>query len=237
MGRAFEFRKDRKLKRWDKMSKAFTRIGKEIAIAAKAGGPEPDTNPRLRAAIANAKGVNMPKDRIEGAIKRATSKDEKDYEETLFEGKGPHGVALMVECATDNNVRTVANIRNHFNKKGGVLGNSGSLAFMFDRKGIFMLPLEGLNIEEMELELIDAGADDFKLHEDAFEVIVPFTEFGAMQKALEERNIEPTSSELLRIPSTLVELSDEQMEEVYALIERLEEDDDVQNVYHNMIEE
>lgn len=237
MGRAFEFRKDRKFKRWDKMSKAFTRIGKEIAIAAKAGGPDPHTNASLRAAISNAKGVNMPKDRIEAAIKRATDKSQAGYEEVLFEGKGPHGVGIVVECATDNNTRTVANVRMHFNKGGGALGTSGSLSYLFERQGVFTLNPEGLNKEELELELIDAGAEDFIDSEEGWQVIVPFAEYGTMQKALEEKGIEPTGIALVRKANNLMELTDEQMEEVYHLIERLEEDDDVQHVFHNMKEE
>jgi YebC/PmpR family DNA-binding regulatory protein len=234
MGRAFEFRKARKFKRWDKMSKAFTRLGKEIVMAVKESGPSPETNSRLRSAIQNAKGVNMPKDRIEAAIKRASSKEEKDYEEIVYEGYAPHGIAVVIECATDNLNRTVANVRMHFSKGGGSLGKTGSLDFMFDRKGIFKIPAAGKNLEELELELIDFGAEDIYEHEDEIIIETPFTEFGAMQKGLEELGLEVISSEVQRIPTTRTELTEEQEEEVMGLIERFEEDDDVQAVYHNM---
>ncbi|MDX5347387.1 MAG: YebC/PmpR family DNA-binding transcriptional regulator [Hymenobacteraceae bacterium] len=234
MGRAFEFRKARKFKRWDKMSKAFTRIGKEIVMAVKEGGPDPTTNARLRAVINNAKGVNMPKDRIEAAIKRASNKDEKDYEEVVYEGYGPYGIAIVVETATDNPVRTVANVRMHLTRSGGSLGKTGSLDFLFERKGIFRIPAEGKDIEELELELIDHGAQDIYEHEGEIIVETAFTDFGAMQKALEEMNIEATSSELQRIPLNRTELTDEQAEEIETLVEKLEEDDDVQAVFHNM---
>jgi len=234
MGRAFEFRKARKFKRWDKMSKAFTRLGKEIVMAVKESGPNPDTNSRLRTAIQNAKGVNMPKDRIEAAIKRASSKEERDYEEVVYEGYAPHGIAVVVECATDNLNRTVANVRMHFSKGGGSLGKTGSLDFMFERKGIFKIPAEGVNLEELELELIDYGAEDIYEHEGEIIIETAFTEFGTMQKGLEEKGLNVISSEVQRIPTTRTELSEEQEEEVMNLIERLEEDDDVQAVYHNM---
>ncbi|GHA53126.1 YebC/PmpR family DNA-binding transcriptional regulator [Pontibacter akesuensis] len=234
MGRAFEFRKARKFKRWDKMSKAFTRIGKEIVMAVKESGPSPDTNSRLRTAIQNAKGVNMPKDRIEAAIKRASSKEEKDYEEIVYEGYAPHGIAVVIECATDNLNRTVANVRMHFSKGGGSLGKTGSLDFMFDRKGIFKIPAEGVNLEELELELIDFGAEEIYEHEGEIIIETPFTEFGNMQKGLEEKGIEVASADVQRIPTTRTELTEEQEEEVLGLIERFEEDDDVQAVYHNM---
>ena len=234
MGRAFEFRKARKFKRWDKMSKAFTRLGKEIAMAVKESGPNPETNSRLRTAIQNAKGVNMPKDRIEAAIKRASSKEEKDYEEVVYEGYAPHGIAVVVECATDNLNRTVANVRMHFSKGGGSLGKTGSLDFMFDRKGIFKISSEGVNLEDLELELIDFGAEDIYEHEGEIIIETPFTEFGNMQKGLEEKGLEVISAEVQRIPTTRTELTEEQEEEVLGLIERFEEDDDVQAVYHNM---
>jgi len=234
MGRAFEFRKARKFKRWDKMSKAFTRLGKEIVMAVKEGGPSPDTNSRLRTAIQNAKGVNMPKDRIEAAIKRASSKEEKDYEEIVYEGYAPHGIAVVVECATDNLNRTVANVRMHFSKGGGSLGKTGSLDFMFERKGIFKISAEGVDLEELELELIDFGAEDIYEHEGEIIIETPFTEFGNMQKGLEEKGLSVTSAEVQRIPTTRTELTEEQEEEVLGLIERLEEDDDVQAVFHNM---
>jgi YebC/PmpR family DNA-binding regulatory protein len=234
MGRAFEFRKARKFKRWDKMSKAFTRLGKEIAMAVKAGGPNVEGNGRLRTAIQNAKGVNMPKDRVEAAIKRASSKEEKDFEEIVYEGKGPHGVGIVVETATDNINRTVASIRMLFSRSGGALGTTGSLAFLFERKGVFHLPAAGQNLEELELELIDFGAED--IHEEENEIIIytSFEDFAGMLKALNERGIEVTSAELQRIPTTLTELTEEEAEDVEKLIEKLEEDDDVQAVYHNM---
>lgn len=216
------------------MSKAFTRIGKEIAMSVKESGPNPDTNSRLRTAIQNAKGVNMPKDRIEAAIKRASSKEEKDYEEVVYEGYAPHGIAVVVECATDNLNRTVANVRMHFSKGGGSLGKTGSLDFMFDRKGIFKISAEGVNLEELELELIDFGAEDIYEHEGEIIIETPFTEFGNMQKGLEEKGLEVISADVQRIPTTRTELTEEQEEEVLGLIERFEEDDDVQAVYHNM---
>ncbi|GAA4440212.1 YebC/PmpR family DNA-binding transcriptional regulator [Pontibacter saemangeumensis] len=234
MGRAFEFRKARKFKRWDKMSKAFTRLGKEIVMAVKEGGPSPDTNSRLRTAIQNAKGVNMPKDRIEAAIKRASSKEEKDYEEVVYEGYAPHGIAVVIECATDNLNRTVANVRMHFSKGHGSLGKTGSLDFLFERKGIFKIPAEGVNLEDLELELIDFGAEEIYEHEGEIIIETPFTEFGNMQKGLEEKGLEVISADVQRIPTTRTELTEEQEEEVMNLIERLEEDDDIQAVYHNM---
>ncbi|MBB6611126.1 YebC/PmpR family DNA-binding transcriptional regulator [Pontibacter sp. Tf4] len=234
MGRAFEFRKARKFKRWDKMSKAFTRLGKEIVMAVKEAGPNPESNSRLRTAIQNAKGVNMPKDRVEAAIKRASSKEEKDYEEVVYEGYGPHGIAILVETATDNINRTIANMRVYFSRAGGAVGKTGSLDFIFTRKGIFKINPEGLNIEELELELIDFGAEDIYEHEGEIIVETAFTDFGQMQKALEEKEINVISAELQRIPNTRTELTDEQAEEIENLIEKIEEDDDVQAVYHNM---
>lgn len=234
MGRAFEFRRARKEKRWDKMSKAFTRLGKEIAISVKQGGPDPTTNPRLRTAIQNAKGVNMPKEKVDNAIKRASSKDEKDFQEVLYEGYGPHGVAIMVECASDNPTRTVAHVRSYFNKAGGSLGNAGSLAFMFDRKGVFKLPAEGVNLEDLELELIDYGAEDISSEDGEITIYTQFADFAQMQKALDEKGIAVTSAEILRIPNTFSEITEEQEEELMELIDKLEEDDDVQNVYHNL---
>ena len=216
------------------MSKAFTRLGKEIVMAVKEGGPSPDTNSRLRTAINNAKGVNMPKDRIEAAIKRASSKEEKDYEEIVYEGYAPHGIAVVVECATDNLNRTVANVRMHFSKGHGSLGKTGSLDFMFDRKGIFKISAEGVNLDELELELIDFGAEEIYEHEGEIIIETPFTEFGNMQKGLEEKGLEVISADVQRIPTTRTELTEEQEEEVMNLIERLEEDDDIQAVYHNM---
>lgn len=235
MGRAFEFRKARKFKRWDKMSKAFTRLGKEIVMAVKEGGPNPDSNSRLRTAIQNAKGVNMPKDRVEAAIKRASSKEEKDYEEVVYEGYGPYGIAILVETATDNINRTIANMRVYFSRGGGAVGKTGSLDFIFTRKGIFKIAPEGLDIEELELELIDAGAEDIYEHDGEIIVETAFTDFGVMQKALEEKGLNVISAELQRIPNTRIELTDEQAEEIENLVEKIEEDDDVQAVYHNML--
>jgi YebC/PmpR family DNA-binding regulatory protein len=235
MGRIFEVRKHTMFARWDRMAKQFTRIGKEIAIAVKAGGPDPDNNPALRRCFANAKGVNMPKDRVEAAIKRAMGKDKTDYEEVVYEGYAPHGVAVMVETATDNPTRTVANVRMHFTKKGGALGNSGSVGFIFNRMGEFKVENKGLNMDDLELELIDAGLEE--IGEDGEGNIIirtPFTEFGNMAKALEERNINTISAELKRIPTTTVELNEEQSKEVLELIDRLEQDEDVQQVFYNL---
>mgnify|MGYP002393200489 FL=1 len=220
--------------RFDKMAKAFTRIGKDIAIAVKQGGPLPENNPKLRMAIQNAKGVNMPKDRVEAAIKRASSKEEKDFQEVTYEGYGPHGVPILVECATDNPTRTVANVRLHFSKNGGSMGNSGSVSFMFERKGVFKFDPDKLNLDELELDLIDAGADDIERGEEETIVYTKFTEFGHMQKFLESKNLEPKSSELHYIPATTKELTEEQQDEVLKCVEALEGDDDVQNVYHNL---
>lgn len=220
--------------RFDKMAKAFTRIGKDIAIAVKQGGPLPENNPKLRMAIQNAKGVNMPKDRVEAAIKRASSKEEKDFQEVTYEGYGPHGVPILVECATDNPTRTVANVRLHFSKNGGSMGNSGSVSFMFERKGVFKFDPDKLDLDELELDLIDAGADDIERGEEETIVYTKFTEFGHMQKYLESKNLEPKSSELHYIPATTKELTEEQQDEVLKCVEALEGDDDVQNVYHNL---
>ncbi|WKZ60948.1 MAG: YebC/PmpR family DNA-binding transcriptional regulator [Cyclobacteriaceae bacterium] len=234
MGRIFEKRKHKMFARFDKMAKAFTRIGKDIAIAVKQGGPLPENNPKLRMAIQNAKGVNMPKDRVEAAIKRASSKEEKDFQEVTYEGYGPHGVPILVECATDNPTRTVANVRLHFSKNGGSMGNSGSVSFMFERKGVFKFDPDKLDLDELELELIDAGADDIERGEEETIVYTKFTEFGHMQKYLESKNLEPKSSELHYIPATTKELTEEQQDEVLKCVEALEGDDDVQNVYHNL---
>lgn len=221
--------------RYDKMAKAFTRIGKDIAIAVKAGGPEPEYNPRLRQAIANAKGVNMPKDRVEAAIKRAVSKDTSNYEEVVYEGYGPYGVAILVETATDNPTRTVANVRMYFNRGGGQLGNSGSLTFIFDRKGVFRIEKANLpNYEDMELELIDHGLETMEVDEEQVVIYTAFADFGKMQKALEEKHIAVKQSALERIPNSFAELSEEQTDEILELVEKIEEDDDVQAVYHNL---
>lgn len=235
MGRIFEVRKAKMFARYDRMAKQFTRFGKEIAIAVKQSGPEPDNNPSLRRIIQNAKAINMPKDRIEAAIKRAVSKDTANYEEVLYEGYAPHGVAVLVETATDNTTRTVANIRTLFNKGNGNLGNSGSVSFLFNRMGVFTLSAEGLDPELLELELIDAGLEELGENDEGNLVIhCAFNDFGTMQKALEDKAIEPLSSELEWIPTTLTELPDDQAEEVLKLVARLEEDEDVQKVFHNL---
>lgn len=236
MGRAFEFRKARKFKRWAAMSKAFTRIGKEIVIAVKAGGPDPTSNSRLRAVIQNAKAVNMPKDNIERAIKRASDKSQGDFKELLYEGYAPHGIAILIETATDNNTRTVANIRSYFNKCNGSLGTSGSVEFMFDHTCNFRIAAADLDLEELELELIDFGVDEVFQDEDGIHIYAPFESFGAIQKELESRGLEILSSGFDRIPQVTKELSEEQVEDIEKLLELIEEDDDVQNVYHNMQE-
>ncbi|MBO9635063.1 MAG: YebC/PmpR family DNA-binding transcriptional regulator [Chitinophagaceae bacterium] len=239
MGRIFEVRKSTMFARWDKMAKQFSRIGKEIVIAVKAGGPDPSTNPALRRCMANAKSVNMPKDRVEAAIKRASGKEMDNYEEILYEGYGPHGVAILVETATDNHVRTVANVKSHFNKGNGALGNSGSVAFQFKKMGVFKLNPEGLSQEDLELELIDFGLEEMgegtgENGETVLVLRVGFTDFGNMQKALEEKSITPISAELEWIPGTTVELGEEQAQEVLKLVDRLEQDEDVQKVFHNL---
>ncbi|MCF4101704.1 YebC/PmpR family DNA-binding transcriptional regulator [Gillisia sp. M10.2A] len=236
MGRAFEFRKARKMKRWSAMAKAFTRIGKDIVMAVKEGGPDPDSNSKLRAVIQNAKSVNMPKDNIERAIKRASDKNQGDYKIVLFEGYAPHGIAVLVETATDNNNRTVANVRAHFSKCDGNLGTSGSVEFMFDHTCNFRIAAEGLDAEELELELIDFGAEEVFEDEDGILIYAPFESFGTLQKELESRNIEILSSGFERIPQVTKKLTPEEAADVEKLLERLEEDDDVQNVYHTMEE-
>lgn len=236
MGRAFEFRKARKMKRWSAMAKTFTRIGKDIVMAVKEGGPNPDTNARLRAVIQNAKAANMPKDNVERAIKKASDKDTADYKETLFEGYAPHGVAILVEAATDNNNRTVANVRAAFNKCNGNLGTSGSVSFMFDHTCNFRINAEGkeIDLEELELELMDFEVEEVFNDEDGILIYGPFNQFGAIQSYLEENDLEILSSGFERIPTTTTELNEEQQADVEKLLERLEEDDDVQNVYHSM---
>lgn len=235
MGRAFEFRKARKMKRWGKMAVTFTRIGKEISIAVKEGGPDPENNSRLRMAIKNAKSENMPKDRVDAAIKKASDKDSSNYEEVLYEGKGPFGLSLMIETATDNINRTVANIRAIFNRNNGELGTSGSQEFNFDRKCIFKINLQDSNVEELELELIDFGLEEIEQVDDETLVYTKFTDFGNMQKGLEELDVEIVSVDIERIPHHTIDLSDTQKEEVNLLIEKLEEDEDVQNVFHNAL--
>ncbi len=237
MGRVFEKRKYKMFARFDKMAKTFTRIGKEIAIAVKSSGPHPESNPRLRMALQAGKAANMPKDRLDAAIKRAVAKDESNYEEVIYEGYAPHGVAILVETATDNPTRTVANVRMHFNRENGALGKTGSLDFIFDRKGIFKIEKANLKMEDLELDLIDFGAEEVAEDEDAFYIYTSFTDFGGMQKALEEKGITILNAALQRIPKTLVELNEAQQKEVMDLVERMEEDDDVQAVYHNMKEE
>lgn len=234
MGRIFEKRKHKMFARFDRMAKAFTRIGKEISIAVKQGGPLPENNPKLRLAIQNAKGANMPKDRVEAAIKRASSKEEKDFQEVTYEGYAPHGVPVIVECATDNPTRTVANIRLHFSKNGGSMGNSGSVAFLFERKGVFKFDPSALNLDEIELDLIDAGAEEIERGEEETVIYTKFTEFGHMQKFLESKNLEAKASEIQYIPNATKELTEEEQDDVFKLIETLEGDDDVQTVYHNL---
>jgi YebC/PmpR family DNA-binding regulatory protein len=239
MGRIFEVRKATMFARWDKMAKQFSRIGKEIAIAVKAGGSDPATNAALRRCIQNARSVNMPKDRVEAAIKRAFGKEMANYEEVLFEGYGPYGVAILVETATDNNTRTVANVRAHFNKGNGTLGNSGSVSFQFKKMGVFKLKPEGINADDLELELIDAGLEEMgegtgENGENVLVLRTGFGDFGNMQKALEEKGLHPISAELEWIPSTTVQLPEEQAQEVLKLVDKLEQDEDVQKVFHNL---
>jgi YebC/PmpR family DNA-binding regulatory protein len=234
MGRAFEFRKARKMKRWGKMAVTFTRIGKEIAMSVKQGGPDPANNPRLRVAMQNAKAESMPKDRIDAAISRASSKEQKDYAEMVYEGMGPYGVGIVIETATDNPTRTVANMRLAFNRNNGELGKTGSLDFIFDRKCIFKIDPTNLDVENLELELIDFGLEEIEQVEDETLIYTAFTDFGNMQKGLESLNIPILSVDKERIPVSTVELSSEQIEEVNKLIDRLEEDEDVQAVFHNM---
>jgi len=236
MGRAFEFRKARKMKRWSAMSKAFTRIGKDIVMAVKEGGPDPASNSRLRAVIQNAKAVNMPKDNVERAIKKASEKGQGDYKEVIFEGYAPHGIAVLVETATDNNTRTVANVRSYFNKCDGSLGTSGSVVFMFDHTCNFRINAEGLDPEELELEFIDFGAEEVFADDDGILIYAPFESFGAIQAELESREIEILSSGFERIPQVTKPLAADKVADVDKLLEKLEEDDDVQNVYHTMEE-
>ena len=238
MGRAFEFRKARKMKRWSAMAKTFTRIGKDIVMAVKEGGPNPDTNSRLRAVIQNAKAANKPKDNVERAIKKASDKDTADYKEVLFEGYAPHGIAVLIETATDNNNRTVANVRAAFNKCDGNLGTSGSVSFMFDHTCNFTIKKEDItmDMEELELELIDFEVEEVFDDEEGVIIYAPFEQFGALQTYFEENNIEILSSGFERIPTTTVSLNDDQKADVEKLLEKLEEDDDVNSVYHSMEE-
>jgi YebC/PmpR family DNA-binding regulatory protein len=239
MGRIFETRKATMFARWDRMSKLFSRIGKEITIAVKKGGPSPDSNPALRRVIQNARTANMPKDKIENAIKKASGQDQKGYEEILYEGYGPHGVAILVECATDNNVRTVGNIRHHFTKGGGSLGSSNSVLFQFRRMGVFRLNPAGLDPDALELELIDHGLEEMgettgEKGEPQLLLRCAFADFGHLAKALEDRKITPISSELEYIPTTPHALPEAQAQEVLKLVDLLEQDEDVQKVFHNL---
>ena len=237
MGRAFEYRKARKLKRWGSMSRTFTKIGKEITMAVKAGGPDPSANSRLRALMANAKAANMPKDTVERAIKKASDKDASDYKEVVYEGFGPHGIAILVETATDNTTRTVANLRSYFNKNGGTLGNSGSVAFMFSHKCYFhVAPKDGITLDDLELEMIDYGAEEFEQDEEEIIISGPFENNAEIQKYLEDNGFEITSSEFVYEPADYKELTAEQMADIEKLIDVLEDDYDVQNVFTTMKE-
>ncbi len=239
MGRIFEVRKSTMFARWDRMAKQFSRIGKDIAIAVKAGGPDPGINPALRRCMQNAKSVNMPKDRVDAAIKRAQGKEMENFEEILYEGYGPHGAAILVETATDNHVRTVANVKSIFNKGGGTLGNSGSVSFQFKKMGVFKMKPQSLNADDLEFELIDFGLEELgegtgENGEDVFVIRCAFTDFGNMQKALEDRGIIPLTAELEWIPTVIVELSEEQAQDVLKLVDKLEQDEDVQKVFYNL---
>jgi YebC/PmpR family DNA-binding regulatory protein len=235
MGRAFEYRRAAKEKRWDKMSRVFPKLGKAITIAAKESGDDPSTNSKLRTAIQNAKAQNMPKDNIEAAIKRATQKDLASFTEINYEGKGPHGVLVYVECASDNPTRTVANVKSYFNKAGGGVVPNGSLEFMFDRKCVFELEKrEGLDPEELELELIDAGLEEIEVTEENFMIYGDYTSFGTLAKALEDKGIEPIKSSLERLPTSPVEFTEEQLVDIEKMLDKIEEDDDIQQVFTNI---
>lgn len=235
MGRAFEFRKARKMKRWGSMAKTFTKLGKEITMAVKAGGPDPSNNPKLRVLIQNARAANMPKDNVERAIAKATSKDQADYKELTYEGYAPHGIAVLVEAATDNNTRTVANVRSYFNKYNGSLGVTGCVDFMFERQCHFKIAKkESVDIEELELELIEYGVEELFAEDDTLVLYAGFEAFGPMQKYLEDNGFEILSAEFDRIPMDTKLLTPDQQADVEKLLERLEEDEDVSNVYHNM---
>jgi len=235
MGRAFEYRKARKFKRWGNMARVFTKLGKEISIAVKEGGPDPNGNPRLRALMQNAKTENMPKENVERAIKKAVSKDEADYKEIVYEGYAPHGIAIVVETATDNPTRTVANVRSYFNRHGGSLGTTGSLSFLFDHKSVFkIIPKPNLNIDDLELELIDYGVDEIFAEDNEIVLYGEFESYNRIQKYLEENQFEIVSSGFERIPNDTKELNEEEQAHVMKLIDKIEEDEDVQNVYHNM---
>ncbi len=237
MGRAFEYRKARKMKRWDNMARVFTKLGKEISIAVRDGGPDPNTNPRLRVLVQHAKKENMPKDNVERAIKKATDKDYSDYKEMVYEGYGPFGIAIVVETATDNPTRTVANVRSYFNKHGGSLGTTGSLEFMFDHKCVFKIaPKEGIDLEDLELELIDFGVDEVVNEDEDILLYGDFTSYSEIQNYLESNGFEIFSAEFERIPKDTKTLETEQREQIEKLLEKFEDDDDVQNVFHNMTE-
>ena len=237
MGRAFEYRKARKLKRWGNMARTFTKLGKEISIAVKASGPDPDANPRLRVLMQNAKAANMPKENVERAIIKATSKDEGDYKEIVYEGYGPFGIAIVVETATDNPTRTVANVRSYFNKFGGSLGTSGSLSFLFDHKSVFKIKAkEGVSLEDLELELIDYGVDELEADGEEIVLYGEFESFSNIQKYLEENGFEIESAEFERIPNDTKDVTEEQRASIEKLLEKFEDDEDVQNVFHNMKE-
>ena len=235
MGRAFEYRKARKMKRWGNMARVFTRIGREVTVAVKAGGPDPESNPRLRLLIQTAKSENMPKENIERAIKKATEKDQKDYKELVYEGYAPYGIAVLVETATDNPTRTVGNIRSYFTKYGGALGTTGMLDFLFERKCSFKVEMiDGLDLEELELELIDYGVEEIFGEEENFMIFAEFTNFGKIQRYLEEKKMNILSFNFERIPNDTKPLTPEQLIDVEKLIERIDEDDDVTNVFHNI---
>ncbi|MDA9227751.1 YebC/PmpR family DNA-binding transcriptional regulator [Flavobacteriales bacterium] len=237
MGRAFEFRKARKMKRWSKMAKTFTRIGKDIVIAVKEGGASPETNSRLRQVMQNAKAANMPKDNVLRAIKKASSKDTANYEEITLEGYAVNGIAVFVDCATNNNNRTVADVRSYFSKCDGALGTNGSLEFIFNRKGVFTIAKENVNtsLDDLEMELIDGGLEELEIDEEAITVYCNFTDFSNMQKKIEDLGIEIQNSELQRIPITTKTISASEAEKVIKLLDLLEENDDVQQVFHNMV--
>ena len=237
MGRAFEYRKATKMKRWGNMARVFTKLGKQITIAVKEGGPDPDTNPRLRVLVQQSKKENMPKENVERAVKKATAKDSADYKEVVYEGYGPFGVAIVVETATDNPTRTVANVRSYFNKLGGSLGTSGSLQFIFDHKSVFKItPKENVSMEELELELIDFGVDEVEYDEEENVILIygEFQSYSIIQKHLEENEYEIHSAQFERIPNDYKELNEEQRVQIEKLLDKFEEDDDVQNVFHNM---
>ena len=237
MGRAFEYRKATKMKRWGNMARVFTKLGKQITIAVREGGPEPDTNPRLRVLITTSKKENMPKENVERAIKKAVSKDEADYKEVLYEGYGPNGIAIAIETATDNPTRTVANIRSYLTRHGGSLGTSGCLQFLFDHKCVFKIaPKDDVTIDDLELELIDFGVDELVQDEDGIVLYGDFQSYSPIQKYLEENGFEIFSAEFERIPNDMKELNEEQKAQVMKLLDKIEDDEDVQNVFHNMVE-